>query len=484
MKNKIQYLCGFLCLWIISSCIYSQNSTKVTPVKGSYGIDKEHKIIVWNGKKSATLSSIKEEIHSIEFDGLYQVQDPIVELSKSKNYSIAKEGEQYALYITALPIINITSTDTIIDDRKRLSGITYADKDTVFSASAGIEFRGNISLSFPKKSYDLEFWENGEEEKSTEIKFGSLRSDDDWILDGLYNEPIRLRSYICNKLWLSIHQPYYLSEETKAKSGIDLIFVEAFLNNQYIGIHTLSEQVDRKLLKLQKYENGKVRGELFKASSYEGAPAYQKVPEYNNIFPHWGGYKMEYPFIDYKGHWENIHAFTDFVVNSSDKEFTEKIAERFVIDNAIDYFLFVNLIRATDNLGKNIYVARYDQGAPYFNVPWDLDGVLGTIQDGKRIATTDDILSNGLFDRLLKVNPNGYVTKLKNRWVELRKKQFSDASLFKSIQKPYDFFENEKIYERELHIWPADKSNQEHLDYLVRWLKERLKFLDMYFEKL
>ena len=257
-----------------------------------------------------------------------------------------------------------------------------------------------------------------------------------------------------------------------------------FQNQKYHGLHALSESVDRKLLKLKKHEDGFIRGELFKASAYEGAPSFTKAPDYDNLFPHWGGFEMKYPIIEYRTHWNDLAKFVKLVVSGSDEEFKTQIGQRVNIDNVIDYYLFVNLLRATDNLGKNYYLARYDKSEPYFFVPWDLDGVMGIIQDGKRIPTTDDILSNGLFDRLLKVNPQQYTNKLKIRWGDLRSAEFSTENLLKRIDKLYNRLSSERIYEREQLVWPNDRSKEDHYEYLINWLKNRLEFLDRHFKSL
>ncbi|MBT8183413.1 MAG: CotH kinase family protein, partial [Eudoraea sp.] len=334
------------------------------------------------------------------------------------------------------------------------------------------------------KSYDLEFWTDSLSRNSKDLKFKGLRNDDDWILDGIYNEPLRLRSYFALKLWHSIHKPHYQLNEPKAKSTIDLVFAEVFKNSQYRGVYTFSESVDAKLLKLKENNDKQINGELFKASSYEGAPAFKKAPEYNNVFPHWAGFEMEYPIEDYRSHWDDLARLVNLVVNGSDEEFELKIGKVVNIENAIDYYLFVNLLRATDNLGKNYYIAKYDSQQPYFFIPWDLDGVMGIIQDGKRIATTDDILSNGLFDRLLKINPDGYKEQLKSRWNALRKEDFSNSSLFGSIDKIYNKFDSKNIYNRERQVWPNQLPKEAHYEYLKNWLTNRLIYLDTHFEKL
>ena len=315
-----------------------------------------------------------------------------------------------------------------------------------------------------------------------------MRSDDDWILDGMYNEPLRLRSHIATNLWTKIHEPYYSEKEPKAKSGFEVKFVEVFKNNEYFGIYQFSESIDRKQLKLKKNVENTIYGELYKANSYDGGPDFTKSPsKFNNLFPHWNGWKTEYPFINYESDFANLSQFTNLVVNGTDEAFSKNIEKEVHITNAIDYYLLVNILRATDNLGKNYYLGKYDNNEPYFFIPWDLDGVLGIIQDGKRERVTNSVLGNGLFNRLLEINPNGYKEELKARWITLRASAFSNKALLSKIDKIYTNFTEDKVYEREQLIWRNklnEVSNEDHYEYLKLFLEDRLLFLDAHFKSL
>jgi len=460
------------------------HSQEIVAKEGSFGLDENKKIIVWHQTNIDSLLLTKGKINSFKFGKKFVVVDTAKSLSYTMPLTLSFRDDLYLLYVTKLPLIHLSTQKAINDNSKSLGVFTYFNEGRYVENVMGIEHRGNLSLSFPKKSYDLEFWMDSTSKKKKNVKFKGLRSDDDWILDGLYNEPLRIRSTLAAKLWLEIHKPNYLQSEPKAKSGFDVTYVEVFKNNDYIGLYSLSEGVDRKLLALKKNDKQTISGELFKAFSYEGAPAFKKAPTYNNLFPHWGGFEMKFPLVESKAHWEDISQLVNLVVHGSDDEFASKIGGHVNVVNAIDYFLFVNLLRATDNLGKNYYLAKYDEGNPYFFVPWDLDGVVGIIKEGKRISTTDDILSNGLFDRLLKVDPNDYRNRLKQRWGKLRKDHLAEQKLLLSLEKVYSRMKTEKIYEREHLIWLSEFTTQENYEYLKSWLKNRLVYLDEYFDGL
>ncbi|WP_339144619.1 CotH kinase family protein [Croceitalea sp. MTPC5] len=465
----------------ITNTLFSQT---IVPKKGSYGVDDKNKIIVWHNSNLDSLTAF-ENNNKIEFNAVYQLPKITSKLSYNQSYELKRDNSTFHLYITRLPVVKINfDTVKLVNNKKTPGYLTYYNENKFEESVMGIRQRGNLSLTFPKKSYDIEVWKDSLKKESKDVKFKGLRSDDDWILDGLYNEPLRLRSTVATKMWTDFHKPYYLDKEPKAVNGFGVKFVELFRNGEYLGLYGLSESVDRKQLRLKKNDGTKVFGELFKANSYEGGTSFKKAGEYNNIFPHYLGFRMEYPVIDYNSHWNNLSALLDLVVNQSDDSFIKNIGRQIDISNTIDYFIYVNLLRATDNLGKNYYLAKYDAKEPYFFVPWDVDGTFGVILKGKRISTTNDILSNNLFDRLLRLNPNGFNEKLKLRWQALRADELNDKNIFKRFTKYYERFNEEKIYEREFNRWAKDTTNDNDYDYLNKWISDRLAFLDDHFNKL
>ena len=474
-----------LCVLIFGTTSLAQD---IVAEKGSYGIDEINKIIVWHQHNLDSINSGNKNITNIIFKEVFSLSDTTKPLSYSESKTVSN-GDNYTLYITKLPLIHLSvNTSALNSDTKIAGNFSYFNDGVFMESTIGVRYRGNLSLSFAKKSFDLEFWTDSITKEKKDVKFNGMRSDDDWILDGMFNEPLRLRSTIVTNLWSTIHKPYYVEKEPKAKSGFEVKYVEVFKNNQYYGMYQLSESIDRKQLKLKKNVGKTINGELFKANSYDGGPDFTKSPtKYNNLFPHWNGWKTEYPIIDYMSDFENLSQFTSLVVNGTDDAFSKNIEKNVHIDNVIDYYLFINTLRATDNLGKNYYLGKYDKGEPYFFIPWDLDGVLGVIQDGKKERFTTDVLGNGLFNRLLEINPNNYKDKVKARWNVLRASAFSNEALLSRIDNVYNKFTKEKIYEREQLVWKNklnDDTNEAHYNYLKMFLEDRLIFLDAHFKSL
>lgn len=446
-----------------------------------FRIDPFNKIIVvqrQNLDEYSDLSAFSEiELNLLNFQFSF-VEIP-VSLEFTGWYIVNNGSADYNLFFTQLPLIKIQSPGYIPDEPKVPAEFYYADADQILIATIGIERRGGISQAYPKKTYDIEFWEDAQTEVSIDVQFGNMRTDDDWILDAMYNEPLRIRSKNAHQLWLDIHEPYYLQQKPNAKSGVDVQYVEVFLNGRYNGIYMLSEQIDRKLLKVDPFD-GQINGEILKGVDHGAANNFWSLPDFDNQSRAWAGYNYVYPKEYEATDWQNIYDFTDFVLNSSDSEFGE-VWTKFNYDNYLDYFIFLNVLRATDNQGKNIYTARLNSQSPYFYVPWDLDGCFGTIWDGTNANITDDILSNGFISRVIDTDVNNYAETVSNRYFELREGVLHPDSLIARLNESYQLLKANNVYAREALVFPNYSYDQESFDYMADWIIARMAFLDIYF---
>ncbi|MDF1695182.1 MAG: CotH kinase family protein [Saprospiraceae bacterium] len=380
-----------------------------------------------------------------------------------------------------MPTISIEVNGDIPDEPKVPANFSFVGVDgEVISGVIGIETRGGFSQSNPKKTYDIEFWTDASGSDTKDVQFANLREDDDWILDAMYNEPLRINSFITHKLWLDLNVLYYQDEEPKAKSGADVMYVKVSINGDYQGIYLLSEQVDRSQLKLKKNTNTEIKGELYKSFDNQDAVFFNHpgfLPSNNSLT--WSGYEYRYPndIID----WTNVEELIDFVANSSENEFVEEVSNRFDVDNLMDYFLLLNIARILDNRGKNIYLCRYDEGEPYFLTPWDLDGSWGLLWDGSNDSITEGILSNNLYDRLIESDADGFRQKVSDQWKTLRTTLFSNESIKSRITNAHQFLLSNSIYTQESGPWEYTYSESD-LTYMMNWIDARLAFLDSYFD--
>ena len=467
-------------LFSMSTQLFGQSVTIITE-KGKYIIDENLRMIVCNKSIDEINFSTSDSSISIILDGNNYLFDSIPDIIKiGEEYSVNFNSKTYQLFFSELPLIKI-STDGIIQDEPKILGklsLTDNEGSVAISSYCAIEIRGGSSQFYPKKSYDFELWLSETGDKKNKLPLLGMRGDDDWLLLSMQNEPLRLRNVVSHRLWNAIHQPYYTQEG--AVSGVRMQYIELAINNEYVGLYALSEQIDRKKLQLVKTDSV-VRGELYKGINGGEVSTFDSLISYNNEERIWSDFEMKYPKEYELTDWKNLYDFVDFVINSDSIIFENGIRERFELNNAIDYFIFMNLTRPTDNTGKNIYIAKYDTHEPYFYIPWDLDGTFGLDYKGKLSNTTDDMLTNGLYDRLIISKSIIFNNSASNRWLYLRNNLLKESNLIYNISSEYNFLVRNGNYTRERLKWGQESIDLSILEYTYEWLNDRIEFLDTYF---
>ena len=337
--------------------------------------------------------------------------------------------------------------------------------------------------------------------KSQDISLLGMREDNNWIMDAGQIDLFRLRNRIATEIWNDFAtKPYYASKEPKAKSGVTGKVVEVILNNEYRGIYSLTEAMDRKELKLKKYddENQKFHGQLWKVSSWDKATFWDIDKDYDNTQETWHAFENKYTDIeevsptDYCPLYEAI----DFVVNSNDETFKKEVGDYFDIPVLIDYQLFQETLKPVDNNGKNMYWGIYDvaKSKKLTLAIWDLDASVGQDWRCSTPLHPDYVLPNtdlgvkdgfNLYHRLSSLNVDNYNEKVANRYHELRKTYFSEENLISRYQGYYDMLVKSGAASREETKWSEDSdiggyplNFKSEIEYIKNWIINRLNYLD------
>lgn len=445
------------------------------------------------GKINVLGSSIKIYINQEEVDNFspYTFKDINVNQSVYLLFILCDGTElNYLLKFTNLPIIHLQFGDLFIfNEPKQAVPFRLHDPDylahglehPVFSSTIGIETRGGSAQIYPKKSYGLELWTDDSGSESFDASLLGMRNDDDWILDAMFIDKAKMRNRVSTDIWQDMTSLHYQVEEPTAQFGIKGKPVEVFVNDRYHGLYFFSERMDRKTLQLKKSEENEIKGLLYKASFWG-----EKIVKFETYFPSdpsadfWDGWEQKHPDPDDFIHWEPLDEFTDFVVNADNDYFNDEIGEKLLLDNVIDYFILLNLIRGDDNTGKNIYMARYKKSSKFFMVPWDMDATWG--RDYLSLQTsTQDTLSNRLFNRLIENNTDNFRAQLKQRWFALRGDILRTENLKTYFEKYATTYQINNAFQRDAIRWERSDKISEEIIYINNWMDERLLFLDDFY---
>ena len=469
-----------LMVFIFITCKMNANETIIINTN-QFIIDHGNNIVLTNMDVNTINTTWSGTKTNIQLNENWSFINPVETIQIGTPYIIISDTHNawYILYFTELPLISIETSNTIVDEPDVWANFKMIEKDQTFlESNIGIQYRGSYSQTLPKKSMEIKFWADSLGTDTEDHTLLNMVNSDSWNLQAMANEPLRIRSKTNFDLWSSINQLHYISSEPDAINGIRMNYVELFINNEYRGVYCLGEKVKRKQLKLKKH-NGTIRGELYKGDQ-SGNTTFSNLPPFDNNSEVWDGFEYKHP--DEEINWQNLYNLCDFVINSSDEYFYQNYSSKFDVNNLVDYYIFLNLLRAADNTGKNIYIAKYDTNSPYFYVPWDLDGTFGTAWDGQNDNTTNDILSNGLYNRLINdCSENGFRAKLKNKWLTLRQHKITQSAIMDMFMTNHNLLNSNGVYLRESARWDDYNYSILNIAYMANWITDRIEYLDDFF---
>ena len=360
---------------------------------------------------------------------------------------------------------------------------------TPVSYEAKIKWRGGSTNTEGKhkRNYKIKFKEKQQ--------FFGLKADKNWILDAGQQDLFRLRNRIATELWNDFaRKPYYTADGSEVVTGVRGRVVEVFLNDEYIGIYSLTETMDNKMLGLKKSKKGIIHGQLWKTSGRGLSMMYNTPPAFDNTSSTWDVFETKYPDIkdvnptDYSPLWKAIN----FVVNSSDEEFKDSVAYYFDLPVVEDYYIYTQTLCAVDNIGKNMYWAIYDsKESPKITFAvWDLDLTVGSsylkVFD-ERYTSPNHIIKGyfNLIKRLIATNAGNFNSQVRERYWSARKDVLSTDSLIARYKSYYQLLKKCGAAERETQRWSGDTDILEQkidydkeMEHIANWITRHMKVLD------
>ena len=424
--------------------------------------------------------------------------------------------EEMLLTFTSLPVVKMYGSFS--NSYSQGSIIVHEpDKGAPQMLSMKAKWRGGITNlnGKHKRNYHVKLLdENGDK---LEQKFFGLRNDNSWILESCQVDMSRIRNRVLTDLWNDFSTPpYYISQEPKAMTGSRGRFVELILNDEYRGIYCMTENMDRKQMKLAKYDEttGTVHGQLWKSKDWTYATMMGWKPDggyypkdflttpdvYNEM---WDQYQVKYPDLEDVSptDWKMLYDAVNMVATSSDDNFKRYVKDYFDLPLVMDYYILMETILATDNHGKNMFFAIYDKARSRkitFGV-WDMDATSGQRwsddyyhwsgmqpeQDYSQYIRNYEHGDFNLFERLRRTNADDFNQKVRLRYRDLRQTYLNTESILQRFRTQLDEFKTCGAAQREYDRWNGDTDISRRsldfdteMDYLTDWFTRRMQYLD------
>jgi len=432
-------------------------------------------------------------------------------------------GEPPLFESSNLPIVIINTNGSEIPNDERIiadMGIIdngpgqrneVTDQFNGYNGKISIEVHGSSSVSFPKKSYNIET--QNALGNNNNVSLLGLPEENDWILYSFYSDKTLMRDVLMYRL--SNLMGRYASRSR---------YCELVLNGEYAGVYALLEKIkrDKNRVNISNLDADDIQGD----SLTGGYIIKLDQPDPNNDFfvsayppyPSSGNqirYQYHYPESDEikEEQKQYIKGFIDAFESTMDgpnyADPDNGYAKYIDEDSFVDYFVLMELCKNVDGyrLSAYFYKDRDNKGEKLHAGPiWDMNFSLGNAgyygADSTKGWELDELSLGTLIRSDLTLPPfwweklvrePQFANRIMQRWQSLRSgilakneiealiDSFADSVMeakernFKVFSGPGDagtgFWVTPKIFY-------SFNTYQDEIDYLKQWLNDRMNWMD------
>lgn len=300
-------------------------------------------------------------------------------LRMSKRYRMVAysniEYREYSIVCTTLPLMNLECDGDICDEKLPVRMTLFDNRRgavTRFIESEGrISIRGRSSRSYPKKGFRLSLTQESlaGNVRQNRVSLLGMRQDDDWILYAAYNDPEKVRNVFSSNLW---KHSCAGDNALGIDNGMEYRYLELFINDQYWGLYALGYPIDERQMEIDMSAGER----LYKKGTWDTEDRILSCQEkpVDGYETSEGG----------EGIWEPLKMYYDTLYSQWDNP--QELYAGIDIDNAVDFYLFLNLIQGIDHVGalnslsiKNMFLSFHDRDGKktVIYTPWDMDVTWG-----------------------------------------------------------------------------------------------------------
>ncbi len=349
------------------------------------------------------------------------------------------------------------------------------------SGLIGIEIRGNVTQTFPKKPYIFETRDSLGENRNVEIL--GLPKENDWILRACYLDKTLMRNAIACQM--SRNMGRYASR---------FRYCEVILNGRYDGVYTLMEQIK---LDKNRVDLDRLTPEMTDSDSITGGYIYQvsqKAADFGNRR------SLSYPAADEINE-EQLNYIKEYddkfraVMNSSDYADPLNGYSKYIdVQSFIDEIIVQEATKNSDAYGWSSYFFKDRKRKLSAGPIWDFDQALANSSwnDG---SNTEEWNITKVYNSVPPFwaklfNEPKFQYLFKTRWLELRKSVLHTDSLMNFIDSQAILLE--EAQQRNFERWPilgeftwrsldgyAERDTyQKEVDYMKDFLQDHLNWMD------
>ena len=396
-----------------------------------------------------------------------------------------------------------TSNKTIVDEPKIPASMDlYIDGELNKSYNIGIEIRGSSSQFFEKKSYGVETWDSNNEDIDTDL--GGFPEEEDWILYGPFSDKSLIRNVLIFQLSNAI-----------GMYGSRTDFYEVTINDKFLGTYVLMEKIkrDKNRVNISKNLDEDISGGYIIKIDKPPDEGYTSANSFSSKFDTRGSYvgasdiKFLYTYPksseisnDQKNYIKNyINDFEEALLSSNFQDPELGYQKYIDIDSFVDFLILNEISKNIDAYRISTFMHKDKNQKLKMGPIWDFNLGFGNVnycdaelESGwsykfNDVCGGDNWKVPFWWNRLFE-DP-AFVSKLKNRWSDLRTNILSDQNLQDRIDEITNFLIEHNAPRRNFdkwtiigkYVWPNNyigNNYGEEISYLKNWLEKRVKWMD------
>lgn len=407
-----------------------------------------------------------------------------------------------------LPIVSINTNNQSITDETRIvadMGIIYngigmlnnvADDPNHYDGKISIEYRGESSQMFPKRSFSIETQDIQGNNLNTDLL--GMPMENDWILYAPYTDKTMLRDVLTYKLGNDLG---HYAPRTR--------FVELVLNEEYAGIYVLIEKIKQDK---NRVDIATLKPEDVSGDELTGGYILRVDKIDNNDFPAWttssvprlpGENIINFQYYDREG--TDLTTSQQNYIRNYVSEAEAALASPSFISTSTGYKKYFDVASAVDfilvnEIGKNIDAFVYstylfkdkdsDGGKLHMGPLWDFNLAYGNVDYSSNAQYApgwmwDEQYRMYWFRRM--VSDPGFAKNLKCRWDELRSSFLTDDYFITAIDSMANLLGDAQVRNFRrwpilgTYVWPnqyVGLTYADEINFIKQWIITRLQWMD------
>ena len=308
------------------------------------------------------------------------------------------------------PKLYFTGDMTGMTSKKDIREISfeYLSGKQIVRGAAKIKVQGTSSLSYDKKNYTINFYENNNYAKKMGIDVG-WGAQNEYCLKANWIDKTHARNVVTARLAAEMQAQYGLFEMAPHNGTIDGFPIEVYINGKFHGLYTMNIPKDTWMFGMDEDNPDHI---VICGENWNDPVLFKAIPKDLDDWTVEVGPEDDATLA-------KVQRLVRFVMESTDEEFKAKFDQYLNLDSTINYYIMLKYAFLNDNAGKNMLLATYD-GKVWYPTLYDLDTSWGTHWTGTKLYNYETSLASTansvLWQRIEKL----YKKEIAERYFELR----------------------------------------------------------------